>query len=474
MMVFLGLILIDLGFKKLISDIENGKINMVITKDLSRLGRDHIETGNLLEKYFPLHNIRYVAINDSYDSFLEDSNSNDFAPFKNVFNDMYAKDISKKVRTALHTKQLNGEFIGTSAPIGYMKDTENRNKLVINPKTEYIVKRIFKEFLLGKGINEITKGLIIDKIPTPSEFANISNTGKLKGIWNSTTVRRILKNEVYIGNTVGGKVKKINYKLKKQALISKDKWIKIENTHEAIISKTDFKKVQNILNKRSYIPKSGSPHLLTGIIYCKKCGAKFSFVNAYKKGEHYAICRNVKTYGKKFGLCDNNSIKEDVLESAILNSLKEISKKYANENYILNNTNNKEKYSLIKADLLKEKTQLNLKLEQANTLLFNLYKDKVNTLIDKQTFIDFSNKINEEKNTYIKRLKSVDDEVKKIDIDEINSNNMTTLLIELLSFENINRNMLLQLIDKIVIDNTIKPSKITIYFKFNVNKEILI
>lgn len=142
--------LIDLGFKSLMQDIENGAINMVITKDLSRLGRDHIETGNLIEKVFPTYDIRYVAINDGYDSLYEDSSANDIAPFKNVFNDMYAKDISKKVRTALYTKQLNGEFIGTNAPIGYVKDKENKHKLLIDANTAYIVKRIYREFLNGK------------------------------------------------------------------------------------------------------------------------------------------------------------------------------------------------------------------------------------------------------------------------------------------------------------------------------------
>lgn len=150
MTVFLVQTLIDHGFKSLMQDIENGIVNMVITKDLSRLGRDHIETGNLIEKYFPTHNIRYVAINDNYDSLEDESSANDIAPFKNVFNDMYAKDISKKVRTALHTKQLNGEFIGTNAPIGYIKNTNNKHKLVIDKNTSYIVKRIFREFLNGK------------------------------------------------------------------------------------------------------------------------------------------------------------------------------------------------------------------------------------------------------------------------------------------------------------------------------------
>lgn len=150
MMVFLVQILIGHGFKTLMQDIESGNINMVITKDLSRLGRDHIETGNLIEKVFPAHNIRYVAINDGYDSLNEETSANDIAPFKNVFNDMYAKDISKKVRTALYTKQLNGDFIGTNAPIGYIKDKENKHKLVIDENTAYIVKRIYREFLSGK------------------------------------------------------------------------------------------------------------------------------------------------------------------------------------------------------------------------------------------------------------------------------------------------------------------------------------
>ena len=138
------------GFKSLMQDIEANKINMVITKDLSRLGRDHIETGNLIEKVFPSHNIRYVAINDNYDSLEEESSANDIAPFKNVFNDMYAKDISKKVRSALYTKQLNGEFIGTNTPIGYVKDKENKHKLVVDENTSYIIKRIYREFLSGK------------------------------------------------------------------------------------------------------------------------------------------------------------------------------------------------------------------------------------------------------------------------------------------------------------------------------------
>ena len=462
------------GFNNMIQDIENGKINMVITKDLSRLGRDHIDTGNYLEKYFPLHRVRYVAINDGYDSFDKNGYANDFAPFKNVFNDMYAKDISKKVRTSFHTKQLKGQYLGTSAPIGYKKDTNNKGRLLIDDETSIIVKRIFREFLSGKSINNITINLIKDKISTPSEFANIANTQKIvKGAWNSITVRRILKNEVYIGNTIQNKKQKISYKIKKQISIDKDEWIKVLDTHENIISKEDFEKVQNILDKRSYIPKKGTTHLLTGFIYCENCNAKYSFVNAYRKNSYYAICRNVKAYGRKLDICNSKTIKEDVLEDLVISSIREISKKYANEQYILKNIT-KQNISNLENELTKEKQKILILLENSNNILFNLYKDKSNGIIDYTTFLEFSNKISEEKNTYSNRIKNIDLELEKINSDLKTNNCLSSILKTFLEFKTIDRNILSQIIDKITINTCSEKKKITIYFKFNitVDKEI--
>lgn len=456
------------GFNQMIRDIENGKINMVVTKDLSRLGRDHIDTGNYLEKYFPLHKVRYVAINDGYDSFDKNGYANDFAPFKNVFNDMYAKDISKKVKTSLHTKQLKGEFLGTSAPIGYKKDTKQKGKLIIDDKTASIVKRIFREFLSGKSINSITIDLIKDKIPTPSEFANIANTQKIvKGAWNNITIRRILKNEVYIGNIIQNKKQKMSYKIKKQISVNKSEWIKVENTHEAIISKKDFKKVQNILKTRTYIPKKGKTHLLTGLIYCENCNAKYSFVNAYEKNKYYAICRNVKAYGRKLNICNSKVIKEDVLENLVISSLKEIAAKYANEKYILSNIN-KKNISNLENELIKEKQKILMNFKDSNNLLFNLYKDKVNRIISDKTFLEFTNKISEEKNNYSNRIKNIDIELEKIKSNLNSSNNLASILKSFLEFKTINRTILSQLIDKITINTCEKKKKITIYFKFNV------
>lgn len=259
------------GFERLVEDIEAGLIDMVITKDLSRFGRDYITTGYYLEKYFPEKRIRYVAINDGIDTAV-DNTSNDMTPFRAVFNDMYAKDISKKVRTSLKTKQIKGEYLGTTAPYGYNKDKEAKGKLVIDGVSSVYVKRIFREFLCGRSINSIKDGLIKDSVPTPSGYRGIKNSQKgMKGVWCYTTIIRILKNEAYIGHTIQNKKKKINYKVKKQVDIPKGNWIKVENTHEPIISLEEFNRVQKILQNRSYVPNKGKPHLLSGLLFCGQC-----------------------------------------------------------------------------------------------------------------------------------------------------------------------------------------------------------
>ena len=287
----------------MIVDIENKKINMVITKDLSRLGRDYIETGNYLEKYFPTNKVRFVAVNDGYDS-LNDGYANEFAPFKSVFNDMYAKDISKKVRTALKTKQINGEYIGTIAPFGYIKDNNKKGHLLPDPISSEYVKKIFNLYLAGTPLLSIANILTGQKIPTPSEYRKINNTQKyLKGAWNEKSVRFILKNEVYLGHTVQNKKKKINYKIDKQIDIPKGQWIKVENTHEPIIAKEDFLTVQSILEKKSYIPKKGKKHLLTGFIFCGNCNSPYTFIPMHQKGKFYACCSTAKRYKKELGLC---------------------------------------------------------------------------------------------------------------------------------------------------------------------------
>ena len=193
-------------FNRLLNDIELGKVIMVITKDMWSLGRDYIGTGNLIEKYFPEHNVRYIAVTDNIDTFLDNSN-NDIAPFKAILNDMYAKDLSKKIRTALHTMQCEGKWVGGCQPFGYKVDPNDKNHLVIDEVEASIVKRIFDMFASGIRINKIRDTFNNENIPTFSttrnrNFTRNGNNGNIYGYWCNTTIKKILQNRLYTGDMI--------------------------------------------------------------------------------------------------------------------------------------------------------------------------------------------------------------------------------------------------------------------------------
>ena len=242
------------AFKKMLKDIELGKINMVITKDLSRLSRDYIGTGEYVEKWFPIHNVRYVALTDNIDTFLDNTN-NDIAPFKAILNDMYAKDLSKKIRTALHTMQSEGKWVGGCPPFGYKVDPNDKNHLVIDELEAPIVKRIFDMFASGIRINKIRDTFNNENVPTFSttrnrNFTRNGSNGNIYGYWCNTTIKKILQNRLYTGDMIQNRRSRLSYKYRKIICNPKKNWIIVENTHEAIIDKNTFNKVQSLLPKQ--------------------------------------------------------------------------------------------------------------------------------------------------------------------------------------------------------------------------------
>ncbi len=293
------------AFQRMIRDIEEKKINLVLTKDLSRLGRDYILTGHYLERYFPEHQIRYIAVNDGIDTF-ENSIANELNPFKAVMNDMYARDISNKVRTALTTKKQNGKFIGAFAPFGYQKSAEDKNKLEVDPLTAPTVKRIFQLFLSGESMKRIAQRLTQEGVLTPSKQRQAQRGADR---WNDVMIKRILTNETYIGNLTQNRTRKINYKLKKKQRLEKEQWITVEHTHQGIVSQEAFRQTQILLGKRTYRPirREGKEHRLSGLVYCADCGSKMTFL-----GE-YLVCSNWRKDSKN---CSSHSIREQEAEAA--------------------------------------------------------------------------------------------------------------------------------------------------------------
>ena len=320
------------AFQEMISDIENKEINMVITKDLSRLGRDYIDTGYYIEKYFPSKHVRYIAITDNVDTFDSNNTNNDITPFKAVFNDMFAKDTSKKVRTILMTKAMNGESIKSFQPYGYMKDPKNKNKVLVDRNVSNFVVKIFEMYKSGKTKKQICDYLNENHIMTPlkykEETTNYKNPNKKCYIWSSSMITKILRDRIYVGDLVQHKNTKVNYKVKKNVKVDPSKYIIVSNNHEPIIDIDTFNIVQKMLDKKSNewsYNESGTIHLLRGLVYCS-CGGKVTYNKNHCK--HFrCVCSSYKKAGSKF--CNNiQYLREDELISIVLDNLRKNVKKY--------------------------------------------------------------------------------------------------------------------------------------------------
>ena len=434
-------------FNRMIKMIEEKRINTVVTKDLSRLGRDYIEVGRYIDKYFPSHGVRYIAVNDGIDTGSA-GGTNDMTPFRAVFNDMYAKDISKKVRTALTTKKINGQFIGSQPPYGYKKAPDDKNRLIIDEETAVHVRRIYRDFLAGEAISGIAHRLSIDKVPTPSQQKNLTATQKsFSGIWNDTIIRRILTNPTYAGNLAQNMTRKVSYKVDKKIRLPQNEWIIIRGTHEPIISQEDFDAAAEILSRRSYHKQSraGQPHLLSGLVFCKDCGGRMTFVKE-SETRTYLVCGRWRRNARLSG-CTSHSIRESYVENTIKEKLRELASAInaqeilAEAGAFFDAENDGER--LIKA--------LERKIEICKSAALSLYKDKASGAVTEEEYIELSEGIRSERAAYEQRI----DELYRGE-NRRTANNMSGLLESIISFEDADRNTLIMLIEKIYIDKTRK------------------
>ena len=269
------------AFKRLLEDVKKKKINCIIVKDLSRFGRNYIETGRYLERIFPFMGVRFIAINDHYDSAEEnDDKGRILIPFNNLINDTYCRDISMRVRSQLDVKRKNGQFIGSFAGYGFQKDPENKNHLIIDEYAAEIVRFIFNLKMGGYSSQRIATKLNEMGVLPPLEYKRSRgmkyNSGFRSGAnpkWAVTTVNRILTNELNTGTRVQGKNRKINYKVKECRPVAEENWIRVEKTHEAIIAEEIFQYVQSLLELDTRTaPVEDSVYLFSGFLLCGDCG----------------------------------------------------------------------------------------------------------------------------------------------------------------------------------------------------------
>ena len=317
------------GFQQMLEDIRRGAVDCVIVKDLSRFGREYIDTGRYIERLFPALGVRFIAVNDHYDSLRGDGQGDEIlVPFKNLINDAYCRDISVKIRSHLEVKRRNGEFIGAFAPYGYQKDSEDRHRLVVDAYAAGVVRDIFRMKLHGMSQDAIAGKLNRDGILSPMEYKNSRGINfrtafrvKAASGWSPVAVRRILENEVYIGNLVQGRQSTPNHKVKKSIRKDKGDWVRVEKNHEPVVSERDFAVVQKLLGMDTRTaPDREGVYLLSGIAVCGDCGApmvrKVSSVNG--KRYCYYICSGHKAGGS----CGPHRIPVQALEDAVFVLLK--------------------------------------------------------------------------------------------------------------------------------------------------------
>lgn len=453
------------SFIRLKEDIEQGKIDMVITKDLSRLGRDYIDTGYYLEKYFPAKNVRYIAVNDGIDTFSKNSN-NDIGPFMSVVNDMYAKDISKKVRTVKRTKAEKGEFIGAFAPYGYKKHPNDITKLVIDDEAAEIVKYIFNEYVNGNGLAYIAHRLNERKIPCPSVYKQQScnyHCKTISGLWGHNTIKKILTNKVYTGDLIQHQGEMVSYKVKKYRLLPKSEHLVKEKAHESIIDNQTYELAQDILKRKAHNihRKGNSEHLLAGLLYCPRCHNKYTYqVQSGLKNDMVAICSMYNRYGKDY--CTRIAVRESVLNEFVVQDLRKILQEKVDKEKLIKSID-KIKINNDKKMLQKKIADNNRRIEEIAKIIKTAYEDRVNGLLDTEEFVSFTESYKKEKQELIEKTEKLN--IKLSNFENNKENELMKYIKEIVSFKDINRNIILNLIDSIEIIN---KENIKINYKFTV------
>ena len=473
------------AYTQMISDVESGKIGIVIMKDMTRWGRDYLQVGNAME-IFRRNNVRFIAINNGIDSI--EQNTLEFAPFVNIMSEWYARDISKKVKTGIKTKGANGKPVATEAPYGYIKDPENKDYWIVDREAAEVVKLIFRLFMEGKNRNQIAVYLKEKEILTPTFYMKRQDRGTAKSKplneenrynWNKATITRILKRQEYCGDVVNFKTEK-HYRDKRNHYVDKSKWQITENVHEPIIDRTTFENVERML-KNAPVKRpngDGEIHALSGLMYCKDCGTKMHIRTIHKNGkvQHVTYCSEYAKGKSKYPKC-NSPHRIDVDD--VMENLTEVLRKIAQ--YSL--ANKEEFEALVKSSLAKEQTeeikkqkkripQIIDRMEQIETVMNKLYEDNALGNIEPKRYEQLSGKYAEEYYSLKAEQEQIEERLSEVENANQRAKNFIKLAESYSDFEELTRTAINEFINKIVVhERDVKRAKyavqrIEVYFNY--------
>ena len=453
-------------FKRMIADIEDGKVNCVVVKDLSRFGRDYIDTGRYLERYFPELGVRFISVTDGIDSMKQAYDM--LLPIKNIFNEQYARDISKKIQATVKSKQKAGEFIGAFTSYGYKKSPTNKNKLVIDDYAADVVRRIFSLYIQGYGKQRIAKMLNAEGILCPSEYKkvngeNYKNWNRLESTtyWSYSTVNSILHREMYLGNMVQGtKHQRMRSKQKK---MPKEDWIIVENTHEPIIDKETWEKAQSLLTKRTReLDLETNKNIFAGFIKCGDCGRSM-VKNMWRRADgsktYSLYCGTYKRIGKEY--CTPHTLPMAVLEEIVLGDLRAIIDSVDNLKELVQAQSFTA--SKVKKITDTELSKVKAELERVKKLKKSIYEDYRDELISKEEFLSYREDYLKKEELYSKQMEALEEKKKDNVTEDVFETPWLKRLLELQDIKALDRDIVVEMISEIkVYDN--RKIKITYNF----------
>ncbi len=441
------------GFQRLLEDVEKGVINCVIVKDLSRFGRNHIDTEIYVTRHFKEYGVRFIAVSDNFDT-LKDGYDIMFS-IRNIFNEHYARDISRKIHGTFRARQTAGDFMGAFACYGYVKSAKDKHKLEIDPEAAAIVKRIYEMYLEGAGQSRIVSILNTEGIPCPSEYrrqhgSNYINTNmkRAEAYWVTSTVNIILKNRIYVGDMVQGTTRREMHS--KPIKLDQDEWIIVKNTHPAIIDREDWEKVQHLLSiRRSDVDYSRKENIFAGITICGDCG--YTMVRKQiVKGRQYLVCGSYRRSGHTH--CSSHSIRIELLQKIILDDLNTIIRNIKNIRGLLDEA--KEKNTTLRSSVEiyeKERESIEKSLSRTNKLLKKTFELYALGEITADEYTSFRSQYLEQEKQLKERLRMLEEKIeKKEEYNEFESS-WIAYLIEYGEIKELTREIIQETIKSIVI-----------------------
>jgi hypothetical protein len=456
----------------MIADIEAGKINMVLVKDLSRLGRNYLLTGQYTDIYFPDRGVRFIAINDGVDTKNSD---NEIAPFKNILNEMYAKDISKKVRSAIRAKQEKGDYIGNHAPDGYIKDPQNKNRLIIEETGAAVVKRIYDLCASGHGSPSIVKILNNEGMPSPRNHLEKLCPGYYKKpqreyVWVTETILMILRNRIYKGDMVQGAYETSLFRRTPSKRKPRDERIIVPNTHEAIISDELWHYVQKCLDNRKRVTRSGEPQLFAGFVKCPDCGYALAYATRF--GTEYYSCGLYRRQGIEH--CSQHYINKQVLIEAVLDDIRTHAQMASDdmEGFALKLAaqNGDREERQIQA-LLDEIKTVKARHAELDHIIEQLYEDKIAGNLSEARFCKLINKYEAEQTALGKRIEAQKTEAERLNANKLDASAWLELIKRYTDIRELDRIVLGELVEKITVGEArvidgVKNIDIVIHYRF--------